>query len=142
MASSEAWFFKGGTCILIDHAINLHGRLDALRCFAWMFGKGSILNRWVIHISLFAWMVAAIPVALANDRLPVFVSVLPQKYFVQQIGKDHVDVQVMVQPGASPATYEPKPRQMAAWPGPGFISPSGWRLNPSGSIKSWPPTPP
>jgi zinc transport system substrate-binding protein len=25
-----------------------------------------------------------------------------------------VDVQVMVQPGASPATYEPKPRQMAA----------------------------
>jgi zinc transport system substrate-binding protein len=32
---------------------------------------------------------------------------------VQQIGKDLVDAQVMVQPGASPATYEPKPQQMA-----------------------------
>jgi zinc transport system substrate-binding protein len=32
---------------------------------------------------------------------------------VQQIGKDLVDVQVMVLPGASPATYEPKPKQMA-----------------------------
>jgi len=47
------------------------------------------------------------------DRIPVFVSIVPQKYFVQQIGKDLVDVHVMVQPGASPATYEPKPKQMA-----------------------------
>lgn len=44
--------------------------------------------------------------------MPVFVSISPQKYFVQQIGKDLVDIQVMVPPGASPATYEPKPRQM------------------------------
>jgi len=50
----------------------------------------------------------------AAGKLPVFVSIVPQKYFVQQIGKNLVDVQVMVQPGASPATYEPKPRQMAA----------------------------
>ncbi len=50
---------------------------------------------------------------IAADRIPVFVSVVPQKFFVQQIGKDLVDVQAMVQPGASPATYEPKPKQMA-----------------------------
>jgi zinc transport system substrate-binding protein len=49
----------------------------------------------------------------AQDKVPVYVSIVPQKYFVQQIGKDLVDVQVMVSPGASPATYEPKPRQMA-----------------------------
>jgi zinc transport system substrate-binding protein len=49
----------------------------------------------------------------AADKLPVFVSIVPQKYFVQQIGKDLVDAQVMVQPGANPATYEPKPKQMA-----------------------------
>ena len=49
----------------------------------------------------------------AADKLPIFVSIVPQKYFVQQIGKDLVDVQAMVQPGASPATYEPKPKQMA-----------------------------
>ena len=52
--------------------------------------------------------------AQAEKKLAVFVSIAPQKYFVQQIGKERVDVQVMVQPGASPATYEPKPRQMAA----------------------------
>jgi zinc transport system substrate-binding protein len=49
----------------------------------------------------------------AAEAVPVFVSIVPQKYFVQQIGKDLVDVQVMVEPGANPATYEPKPRQMA-----------------------------
>mgnify|MGYP001576780758 CR=1 FL=1 len=49
----------------------------------------------------------------AAEKLPVFVSIIPQKYFVQQIGKELVDVQPMVLPGASPATYEPKPRQMA-----------------------------
>lgn len=50
----------------------------------------------------------------ALDRTPVCVSILPQKTFLQQIGSNWVDVQVMVQPGASPATYEPKPKQMAA----------------------------
>ena len=50
----------------------------------------------------------------ATAPLPVFVSILPQKYFVEQIGGTRVDVRVMVQPGASPATYEPSPRQMAA----------------------------
>ena len=47
-------------------------------------------------------------------KVSVFVSILPQRYFVEQIGGENVDVQVMVLPGASPATYEPKPRQMAA----------------------------
>jgi zinc transport system substrate-binding protein len=50
----------------------------------------------------------------AKDPLQVFVSIAPQKYFVDHIGKDLVDVQVMVQPGASPHTYEPKPHQMMA----------------------------
>jgi zinc transport system substrate-binding protein len=50
--------------------------------------------------------------AWAQTPMPVFVSIVPQQYFVQQIGKDKVDVSVMVQPGASPATYEPKPAQM------------------------------
>ena len=48
----------------------------------------------------------------SDDRLTVFVSIAPQKYFVQQIGMNRVNIQVMVNPGASPATYEPKPKQM------------------------------
>jgi len=44
--------------------------------------------------------------------LNVFVSVLPLKTFVEQVGGDHVDVHVMVQPGHSPATYSPSPKQI------------------------------
>jgi len=51
--------------------------------------------------------------ARAADRLSVFVSIVPQKYFVEKIGGPRVAVTVMVKPGASPATYEPRPRQMA-----------------------------
>lgn len=50
----------------------------------------------------------------AKEPVKVFVSILPQKYFVEKIGQNLVDVSVMVPPGASPATYEPRPRQMVA----------------------------
>ncbi len=50
----------------------------------------------------------------AAAKTTVFASILPQKYFIRQIAKDRVAVHVMVAPGASPATYEPKPQQMAA----------------------------
>lgn len=46
-------------------------------------------------------------------KLKAFVSILPQKYFLESIGGDLVDVNVLVGPGRSPATYEPTPRQMA-----------------------------
>lgn len=48
-----------------------------------------------------------------SAKLPtVFVSILPQKFFVQQISRGKVNVEVMVPPGTSPHTYEPKPSQM------------------------------
>lgn len=51
--------------------------------------------------------------AVSQAGPPVFVSITPQLYFLEQIGGGLVDAQVMVPPGASPATYEPSPRQMA-----------------------------
>jgi zinc transport system substrate-binding protein len=52
--------------------------------------------------------------AVAGDvPLQVYVSILPQRDFVEQIAKDRVAVAVMVSPGANPATYEPKAQQMA-----------------------------
>ncbi|NES83601.1 MAG: zinc ABC transporter solute-binding protein [Moorea sp. SIO2B7] len=50
----------------------------------------------------------------AKEILEVTVSILPQKYFVERIGGDTVNVNVMVKPGANPATYEPKPEQLRA----------------------------
>ena len=47
-----------------------------------------------------------------SDTLNIFVSVLPQKYFVERIAGDKAQVHVMVLPGHSPATYEPTPSQM------------------------------
>jgi zinc transport system substrate-binding protein len=47
-----------------------------------------------------------------GDRLRVAVSILPQAEFVEKIAGDLVDVTVMIPPGASPATYEPRPRQI------------------------------
>ena len=48
------------------------------------------------------------------ESIPVFVSIVPQKYFAEKIGGELIKVSVMVKPGASPATYEPKPKQMVA----------------------------
>lgn len=44
----------------------------------------------------------------------VFVTIAPQKYFVDRISGGKASVSVMVEPGANPHAYEPKPRQMAA----------------------------
>jgi zinc transport system substrate-binding protein len=40
------------------------------------------------------------------------VSILPQKTFLEKIGKEKVNISLMVLPGNSPHTYEPKPSQM------------------------------
>ena len=50
----------------------------------------------------------------SRERLDITVSIPPQKYFVEKIGGDRVLVNIMLSPGASPATYEPKPQQLRA----------------------------
>jgi len=40
------------------------------------------------------------------------VSILPQQTFLKKIGGDKVNIALMVKPGNSPHTYEPKPSQM------------------------------
>ncbi len=49
---------------------------------------------------------------LVYAKLNVVVSVLPQKTFVEIIGAEKIDVNLMVKPGNSPHSYEPKPSQM------------------------------
>ncbi|MFZ7111037.1 MAG: metal ABC transporter solute-binding protein, Zn/Mn family [Desulfatiglandales bacterium] len=52
-------------------------------------------------------------VSAGSEKIKAFVSILPQAYFVERVGGALVDVEVLVGPGKSPATYEPTPRQMA-----------------------------
>jgi len=47
------------------------------------------------------------------EPIRIFVSITPQKYFVERIGGNDVMVEVMVKPGESPATFNPKPKKMS-----------------------------
>jgi len=49
-----------------------------------------------------------------SDTPVVAVSVLPLAYFVERIAGEWVEVEVMIPPGASPATFEPTFRQVEA----------------------------
>jgi len=70
------------------------------------------MKKYSILILLFILILSCTKSVNKNDALDVFVSVLPQKYFVERIAGDKADVHVMVLPGHSPATYEPTPSQM------------------------------
>lgn len=69
---------------------------------------------WMLFCAFILMMLMGHSLAYAGGKLLVFTSIVPQKYFVERIGGDRVAVSIMVTPGESPATYEPKPRQMAA----------------------------
>lgn len=46
------------------------------------------------------------------DKIGVVVSILPLADFAEHIGRDKIQVTVMVPPGANPHSYEPKPDQL------------------------------
>ncbi|ADV45893.1 metal ABC transporter solute-binding protein, Zn/Mn family [Nitratifractor salsuginis] len=51
-------------------------------------------------------------VLFLHAKLDIVVSIVPEKYFVRQIAGPYADITVMVPPGSSPHSYEPKPSQM------------------------------
>jgi len=62
---------------------------------------------------LIIFMIAVLAAVPAFAQMKVFVTIAPQKYFVEQIAGDKVQVGVMVPPGSNQHSYEPRPRQMA-----------------------------
>ena len=46
------------------------------------------------------------------EKISIYASILPQKYFIERIGGNKVNVEIMVKPGQSPETYEPTPEQI------------------------------
>ncbi len=48
-----------------------------------------------------------------EKKVKVYVSIVPQEYFVERVGGDMVEVAALVLPGDSPATYQPTPQQIA-----------------------------
>jgi zinc transport system substrate-binding protein len=69
----------------------------------------------IMHRSItFLILALLLPVGSALAGPTAFVTIAPQKYFVDTISGGRATVSVMVEPGANPHAYEPKPRQMAA----------------------------
>ena len=77
--------------------------------------KGSRrLHFTVLLFAILLWTNLSGNASFAGEPIPVFVSIPPQKYFVEKIGGSLVHVSVMVPPGANPHIYEPRPSQMTA----------------------------
>lgn len=71
---------------------------------------GARFGRMAAVLAMLAFLVDAGQVRA--EPLSVFVSIVPQQYFVRRIGGSLVQTAVMVPPGSSPHSYEPKPKQM------------------------------
>ena len=72
----------------------------------------------VIMIPAVVFVLAALLSSIAAaetsaGKIKVFVSIIPQAYFVERIGGDYIEADVLVGSGQSPATYEPTSRQMS-----------------------------
>jgi zinc transport system substrate-binding protein len=76
------------------------------RHWIWLRWGGALL----LLLALLGVARAAEPAAAP---IKVFVSIQPQKYFVERVGGQHVTASVMVGPGQSPVTYEPTPSQLS-----------------------------
>ncbi len=61
---------------------------------------------------IFGILLLFLSTTVTYAKVNAVVSILPQKTFVEAIGGDKVNVALMVKPGNSPHSYEPKPSQM------------------------------
>lgn len=69
-----------------------------------------VIAAWAGVVFLFG---AAGGACAAGAKVKVFVSIPPQKAFVERMGGDRVDVRVLLTPGESPAMYRPRPSLVA-----------------------------
>jgi zinc transport system substrate-binding protein len=66
----------------------------------------------IVHRPLVA-LISAILAPAVSFGQAVFVSIPPQAFVVERLAGPSLKVEVLLAPGASPATYEPTPKQMA-----------------------------
>jgi len=56
----------------------------------------------------------SVRVVADSEKIPVFVSIPPQKQFVEKIGGNFVHVEVLLPPGESPETFSPSPKMLVS----------------------------
>lgn len=77
-----------------------------------MFTRMRLIGRTVSLLILGTCLVGCSPQAVDDGPLKVWVSIQPQKAFVEAVAGGHAEVAVMVRPGQSPETYSPSVPQM------------------------------
>lgn len=70
------------------------------------------MKKLVLLIWIFFLAVSCRTGSDSLDNPVISVSIIPQQYFLEQLAGDLVEVNVMIPPGASPATYEPSISQL------------------------------
>jgi len=66
----------------------------------------------ILALLITSLVLSCSPSVEQGEKPVISVSILPQLYFVEQLAGDLVEVNVMIPPGASPATYEPTVSQL------------------------------
>ena len=74
--------------------------------------KVKLLTCFLSTVSLLLLLWPAMLPASDRDKLDIMVSIAPQKYFVDKIGGELTNTSILLPPGASPHTFEPKPSQI------------------------------
>ncbi len=67
-------------------------------------------NKILIFLSLLIFFTPI--AAYANKKMNVHVSILPVKYFVDKIGADLIESNLLLKPGENPTTYTPSPDEI------------------------------
>jgi len=68
--------------------------------------------RCIAIIIIFAMANSCNPPTTITNKPVISVSILPQKYFTEKIAGDKFEINVLIPPGASPASYDPTPNQL------------------------------
>ena len=103
-----------------DHDFPVKRKFFAVAAKVLLLKEQDRLDMGISELKRLASMLALAALALVSggasavSDATVFVSIPPQKSFVERIAGDLVHVEVLVPAGASPATHEPTGRQMMA----------------------------
>jgi zinc transport system substrate-binding protein len=75
-----------------------------------MVNRSGFLRVAIVLLTLSTFLFPAHDAYAAQGKLKVVASIAPLADFARQVGKDRVNVLLLLPPGASPHTYEPVPR--------------------------------
>ena len=98
--------------IKLEQSFNLNSPQNARR----LTTEPTVMNKQLANVFRVLLLFFALQIsAMAADtpKISIFTSILPQKFFVEQLAGDLAEVEVMVGPDMSPHTYEPLPQQMS-----------------------------